>query len=308
MSSWWTDPKALLLVAYVITGVVFSARLIAALRQSWRERPVDDSTPKITMAGVVTGFITNALDTLGIGSFATTTSIFRNWRLVRDELIPGTLNAGHAIPTFVEALIFTRIVPVGSTTLITMIAAAAAGAWLGASNIARWPRRAVQLGMGSALIVVALLMLLSQLGIGPAPGAALSLSGPRLGLAIAGNFVFGAFMTLGIGLYAPCLMLVSLLGMSPAAAFPIMMGSCAMLMPAASAPFIRARRFDPVITRGVAVGGTPAVVLAAYVIKSLPLTMLRWLVVAVIVYTAISLLRTARRERITPGAPAVSAA
>jgi len=275
MSSWWTDPKALLLVAYVITGVVFSARLIAALRQSWRERPVDDSTPKITMAGVVTGFITNALDTLGIGSFATTTSIFRNWRLVRDELIPGKLNAGHAIPTFVEALIFTRIVPVGSTTLITMIAAAAAGAWLGASNIARWPRRAVQLGMGSALIVVALLMLSSQLG---------------------------------IGLYAPCLMLVSLLGMSPAAAFPIMMGSCAMLMPAASAPFIRARRFDPVITLGVAVGGMPAVVLAAYVIKSLPLTMLRWLVVAVIVYTAISLLRTARRERITPGAPAVSAA
>jgi uncharacterized membrane protein YfcA len=101
-------------------------------------------------------------------------------------------------------------------------------------------------------------------------------------------------MTLGIGLYAPCLILVSLLGMAPTAAFPIMMGACAFLMPVASVRFIEAGSYDPRAALGLSIAGVPAVLVAAFIVKSLPLAAVRWLVVVVVVYTAFALLRSAR--------------
>jgi uncharacterized membrane protein YfcA len=100
-------------------------------------------------------------------------------------------------------------------------------------------------------------------------------------------------MQLGIGLYAPCLMLVSLLGMNPIAAFPIMMASCACLMPVSSLKFIRERKYDKRLAIGLAIGGIPGVLLAAFVVKSLPMQWLYWLVVLVVLYAAILMLRSA---------------
>ncbi len=243
-----------------------------------------------------TGFVANFFDTLGIGSFATTTAVFRQWKMVRDEVIPGTLNAGHTLPTIAQAIIFTQLVPVDSKTLVLMILAAVAGAWLGAGIVARWPRRAIQIGMGIALLAAAGLMLLAQFNLIPAGGEALALTGTLLWAGVIGNFILGTLMTLGIGLYGPCLILVSLLGMNPTAAFPIMMGSCAFLMPVASARFIKAGAYHPGATFGMALGGIPAVLIAAYIVKSLPLSVIRYLVVVVVVYTSVSLLRAARRD------------
>jgi uncharacterized membrane protein YfcA len=243
------------------------------------------------------GFVTNFFDTLGIGSFATTTSLFRFLHLVPDELIPGTLNVGHTTPSVTQALIYIVIVSVAMPTLASMIAAAVAGAWLGAGVVSRWSRARVQLGMGSALLAAAGLMLTSQLGLVPLGGTALALSGGRLAIGVGVNFVLGALMTLGIGLYAPCMVLVSLLGMDPTAAFPIMMGSCAFLMPVGSMRFIREGRYALTAAVGLAVGGIPGVLLAAYGVRKLPLSAVRWLVIVVVVYTAFSLLRTAQRER-----------
>jgi uncharacterized membrane protein YfcA len=279
-------------VVAVIYAVIFGRALIKARRAS---ASADVITP--TTASTVTGFVTNFFDTLGIGSFATTTSIFRQWKLVRDELIPGTLNVGHTVPSIVQAFIFIRIVPVNARTLAFMIAAAIMGAWLGAGVVAGWPRRRVQLGMGLALFSAATIMSMSLLGLVPGGGSALGLAGSRLIAGVVGNFILGALMTLGIGLYAPCMILVSLLGLTPTAAFPIMMGSCAFLMPVASARFIRANCFDSRISVGILIGGIPAVLIAAFIVKSLPLTAVRYLVVFVVLYTAISLVRAARRER-----------
>jgi len=243
------------------------------------------------------GFTTNFFDALGIGSFATTTSLFKLWRVVPDELIPGTLNVGITLPGIVEAFIFISIVRVDPATLVLMIVAATAGAWLGAGVVARWPRRYVQIGMGSALLVAATLLVLGNLHIVPAGGTALSLAGGRLWFAIAANFCLGALMTLGIGLFAPCMILVSLLGMSPLTAFPIMMGSCAFLMPVASARFIRLDRYAMRPALALTIAGIPAVLIAAFVVKSLPLTDVRWLVVAVVVYASTAMLRSAMHER-----------
>jgi uncharacterized membrane protein YfcA len=248
------------------------------------------------------GFVTNFFDTLGIGAFAPTTAIFKLTGLVSDERIPGTLNVGHATPTMIVALIFIAIVEVDAWTLLLMIAAAVLGSWFGAGAVSRWDRRGIQVGMGIALLVAAALFVLAILGIAPGGGEALGLTGLRLAIAVAGNFVLGALMEVGVGLYGPCLILVALLGMNPQAAFPIMMGSCAFLMPIGSLAFVRSGRYSLRASLGLTVGGVPAVLVAAFVVKAMPLQYLRWLVLAVVLHAAASMLRSAVVEaRDAPG-------
>ncbi len=241
------------------------------------------------------GFVTAFFDTLGIGSFATTTTVYKLRSMVPVKLIPGTLNVGHTLPTIAQAFIYTQIVPVESATLLLMIAAACVGSWIGAGVVVYWPRRKIQIGMGLALLAAAGLMLMTQLELFPGGGDTLGLKGARLAAGLAGNFVLGVLMMLGIGLYAPCMILVSLLGMNPTAAFPIMMGSCAFLMPTSSVKFVRTRTYAAQAAIGLATGGLPAVLLAAYVVRSLPIGAVRWLVIFVVVYTSVNMLLTAGR-------------
>ena len=288
------DLKSALLVGLAVFGVLYLIVLVRGLSAA-RARTGTSVAP--TPAGLATGFVTNFFDTLGIGSFATTTAIFRQWRMVLDEWIPGTLNVGHTLPTIAQAVIFTQIVPVDSVTLVLMIGAAVLGSWLGAGIVAGWPRRNVQIGMGLALLVAAVLMLMTVLNLFPGGGTLLKLEGMRLVIGLVGNFFLGALMPMGIGLYGPCMILIYMLGMDPKAAFPIMMGSCAFLMPIASARFVKEKAFDAKAVLGLAIGGVPAVLIAALIVKSMPLTPMRWLVVLVVLYTAVTLLRAASAER-----------
>ncbi len=244
------------------------------------------------------GFLTDFLDTLGIGSFATTTSLFKLARMMPDELVPGTLNAGHALPTITETCLYIAIVKVDLTTLLLMIVAAVLGAWLGAGIVSRWPRRTIQISMGLALLAVAGLMALRQLNLIAAlgSGTSLGLDGYLLWLGILGNFLLGALMTIGIGLYAPCMALVYMLGMQPLAAFPIMMGSCAFLMPIGSLQFIRSKRFSLRAALGLTLGGIPGVFLAWKIVTKMPIEYIVWLVVIVVVYTATKMLHSAWPE------------
>jgi uncharacterized membrane protein YfcA len=241
--------------------------------------------------------VANFFDTLGIGSYATTTSMLRFWKLIADEKIPGTLNVGYVLATVLQSLIYISIIEVEFTTLIAIIGAAVAGAWIGGGVVSRWPRRKVQIGMGFALVGAACLMLASLTGIGPAPGTALGVSGGKLALAMGISGVLGSLMMLGIGYYAPCLIMISLLGMNPTAAFPIMMGACAFLMPVGSIQFIRRQAYDLHVAIALCIGSPLAVLVAAFIVKSLPLDAVRWLVVVVVLYTAAAMLRTAALER-----------
>jgi uncharacterized membrane protein YfcA len=295
-----TALRLLLLVPLGLLGLFFAAVFLRGLIRLRNSQTGSSSLQKKiwppSELELFTGFITNFFDTLGIGSFATTTSIFRALRLVPDERIPGTLNVGHTLSAVAGAFIFIEIVPVATTTLVPMIAAAMLGAWCGAGIVSRLPRRSIRLGMGVALLAAAVLMLLGVTGYLPAGGDALGLSGAQLAAAIIGNFIFGSLMTLGIGLYAPCMILISLLGMNPVAAFPIMMGSCAYLMPVCSVRFVRSERYSATAALGLTLGGIPALLIAAFLVKSLPITAVRWLVVAVVIYTGMMLLRAALAE------------
>jgi uncharacterized membrane protein YfcA len=302
--------NALLAALGALTAVyvaAWSKAVIAARRtgaQSAAANPATDArVPDPLQIGV--GAVTNFLDTLGIGSFATTTAIFRLAKMVPDRIIPGTLNAGHALPTVAQAFIYTTVIPVDVLTLVSMIVAAILGAWLGAGIVAKWPKRKVQIGMGAALLAAATFMLMRQLQWFPAGSEEIGVSGIKLAVAVGGNFFLGALMTLGIGLYAPCMILVSLLGMSERTAFPIMMGSCAFLMPIGSLRFIREQSYSLRTALGLTLGGIPGVLIAAYIVKSLDLGTVRWLVIVVVLYTAITMLLSASSERkAEAGAPA----
>jgi uncharacterized membrane protein YfcA len=247
---------------------------------------------------IAVGFFANFFDALGIGSFATSTTYFRLRKLVRDELIPGSLNVGHALPTITQAFIGIAVIKVDPMTLVLMIAAAVVGSWFGAGIVSRLPRRAIQVGMGIALLVAAGFFLARLLQWMPSSDTGtLDLTGLKLVLGLVGSFFLGTIMPLGIGYYAPCMILVSMLGMNPRASFPIMMGACAFLMPVASMNFIRARRYSLKLTVGLAIGGVFGSALALMVVKEMNLNSVRWLVTVVVIYTGVSLLRTAAREK-----------
>jgi uncharacterized membrane protein YfcA len=299
--------KPALFVGLILVAIPYLLALGRAVARGRAARATGEDAPSPTPLGLLIGFVTNFFDTLGIGSFAPTTAVFKLRGLVRDERIPGTLNVGHTLPTITQAFIFIAIVSVDVWTLILMIAAAVLGSWFGAGVVSGWPRRNIQIGMGGALLVAATLYLLTIFDIAPGGGEALALSGTRLAIGLAVNFVLGALMELGVGLYGPCLILVALLGMNPQAAFPIMMGSCAFLMPIGSLKFVRSGRYSLCAALGLGLGGVPAVLIAALIVRSLPLDYLRWLVVVVVLYAALSMLRSAVAESRRPGIAAASA-
>jgi uncharacterized membrane protein YfcA len=297
-------PITALMSALGVLTVVFIAgwaRAVMAVRSLGSREPLpatDARVPTPPMIGL--GFLTNFFDALGIGSFATSTAAFRFLKMVPDRIIPGTLNAGHALPTIAQAFIFTSIIPVDIVTLFSMIAAAVAGAWLGAGVISRWSKKKVQFGMAIALLAAATFFLMRQMGLFPEGSAEIGVRGTKLVIAVVGNFALGALMTLGIGLYAPCMILVSLLGMSERTAFPIMMNSCAFLMPIGSLRFIREQSYSLRVALGLAIGGIFGSLVAGLIVKEMDVRTIRWLVIVVVLYTALTMLYSALTEKDDP--------
>lgn len=276
-----------LLTALAALILVFVVQLIRTARARGALAP--------KLEGIGIGAVANFFDTLGIGSFAPTTAYVKLRKLVPDSFLPAILNTGHALPTAAQAFVFINLVQVDPMLLITCIGAAVAGAVVGAPIVVKMPVRLVQAIVGVALLIASTLYAMSNLGMMPAGGEALALEGPLFYAAIASHFIMGALMTFGIGLYAPSLILLSLFGLNPVAAFPIMMGACAFLMPVSGLKFMKTDRIDLKLVLGMAIGGIPAVLLAAFVVKSLPLETLRWGVVVVVLYAALLLLYSAFR-------------
>jgi uncharacterized membrane protein YfcA len=237
------------------------------------------------------------LDALGIGCYAPTTACFKFRGTPPDELIPGTLNVGHNLASSIEAVAVISVVAVAPSLLVGMIGSATLGAWLGAGMVSRLSRASIQAWMGAALLIAAVFFALANLGALPAGGTAIGLEGWRYAVAVGASFVCGALMTVGIGAYAPMMAMLGLLGMHPLGAFPIMMGSCALLQPVACLRFFQSGRFAFGTSLGLTLGGVVGVLIALYIVKSLPLHLLRWLVLIVVTYAAFTMLRSWRRER-----------
>ncbi len=258
----------------------------------------DSKKKNIFRTGIIIGFITDFLDAIGVGSFATTTGILKLNKNIHipDKLLPGTLNVAHALPMIVQAFMSLNSIEVDMTTLLSMIIAAIVGSWVGAGVIAKLPEKKVQLTMGIALAGTAVLIIMKQFNLMPAGGEAMGLTGIKLIIGIVGNFILGALMTAGIGLYAPCMAMVALLGMNPKAAFPIMMGACAFVGPIASTKFVKEGAYEREISMGITIGGIVGSILALTFVTNMPVYWLNWLVVAVVLYTSITMFKSALKK------------
>ena len=283
----------ILLSALALLAAAFVAMLVREALKRGAGAPGPES--------LILGAITNFFDTLGIGSFAPTTAWLKFRRMIPDSFIPATLNVGHALPAMMQSAIFLVLlgVQVDPVLLVSCIVAAVAGAVVGAPLMVRAPVRLVQGIVGVALLIAAALYAMSNLDLMPIGGTATALEPRLLWIAVVAHFIMGVLMAFGIGLYAPSLILLSLLGLDPRLAFPIMASACAFLMPTTGFRYIRSERIDLRIVIGIALGGIPAVLLAAFVVKEMPIEPLRWAVVVVVLYAAGLLLRSASRKAVT---------
>jgi len=248
---------------------------------------------------IALGAITNFFDTLGIGSFAPTMAWFKFRRLVPDRLIPCTMLVGHTLPTLAQALIFLVLlgVLVDPFLLIGCVIAVLMGALLGVPLVVRSRVWVVQMVVGVALLVAAAFYILTNLQLMPGGGTAGSLPVTLMIIAIVANFLFGVLLNFGVGNYAPSLAMFSLMGMDPRLAFPIMAGGAALAAAGAGARHISVGEINLKVALGLATGGIPAVLIAAFLVKSMPVEMLRWLVALVVVYAGAVVLRAAISER-----------
>ena len=284
------DLLTVLLIIIGAGGVFFLASLVVDL-----VKHKNDLGKESPVVGFLIGLVTDFFDTLGIGSFAPTTLLFKVTKFLdTDKKIPGTLNVAHTIPVILEAVLFLTGVKVEGITLFSMIAAAIAGALVGARIVNKLPEKKIQLVMGVCLIVTAFLMMSGQLGWLKALGSgnvAVGLTGVKLVIGVVGNFILGALMMAGVGLYAPCMAMVYMLGLSPLVAFPIMMGSCAGLMAIGSPEFIKAGNYSRIGSVAITIGGVIGVTIAYTLVKSMPLAVLTWVIIGVVIVTGISMIK-----------------
>ncbi len=334
---WWT------LLIYSLVFAVVYIKDVFAHRDEW------DKETSFIKSGLI-GFGCLFFDVLGIGAYAPHTFLYRSFKQVKDQVIPATLNVGNALPTVLQALIFIGLIQVEPITLFSMIAASVVGSWIGAKFVIGFSESKVQISMGIALLITAVFMFLGFMGISDLNNTAIGLSGlklliaivvnfilgalmtigvglyspcmalvsvlgmsvtiafpimmgSKLLIAIVVNFILGALMTIGVGLYSPCMALVSVLGMSVTIAFPIMMGSCAFLMPTCGLRFIQSGKYNRKAALASTIFGSVGVLLAAFLVKQLPLTVkqlpltvLKWLVLVVVLITAFRMLVTGIRN------------
>ena len=247
----------------------------------------------------VVGFIANFLDTLGIGSYAPTSAAFKLGKAVDDSLVPGTLNVGDTVPVCFEAFLFFGFVDMDMLTLVLMIVAAILGSLVMAGIVSKFDRKKVRYALFVGLFLLATVILCKIMGVGPfgTTGTALGLTGAKLVIAVVGNFVLGALMSIGVGLYAPCMAMVLALGMDAGCAFPAMMGSCAFLMAFGNGPkFIKEGKFDPICAWTQAIAGAAGVFVAYTFVSSIPLDLLTKVIAVIVYITAFLYLRDAIKK------------
>ncbi|WP_019775679.1 sulfite exporter TauE/SafE family protein [Streptococcus sobrinus] len=283
------------LILHLIQATLVLAMIIIIIELTIHIRRQEINIFQRFVTGFWIGLVTDMLDTLGIGSFATTTTLFKLTKLNDDDTkLPGTMNAAHVIPVMVEAICFISAVKVEPLTLILMASASFFGALFGTRITKNWNERLVQLILGSLLIVAALIMAYRML---TNPGGGLStavhgLHGIWLVVGVVFNFTIGVLMTMGLGNYAPELIFFSLMGLSPAIAMPVMMLDAAMIMTASSTQFIKADRVNWTGYAGLVLGGAIGVLIAFKFLTSINIDTLKTLVIAIVIFTGVMLIRS----------------
>lgn len=273
--------KIVLLLIVVVNGI-FAIRFAMDFMKH-RKEAMEESGNNIFLA--VWSSLLFFLSTFGISDFALSTILYRAKGYVSDKKLPGTLNAQCVIPVAVMALAYISAISVEPVTLIACIIAQVIGAYVGPRIVVKLPTKTIRRFIGFGLLVATFFILAGKFNIIPANGTADALSGAKLVIAVLTLFAYGALNNIGIGSYAPTMATIYALGLNPAVAFPIMMGACTFSVPVGSMEFIRFGEYGRKITLFTSTFGILGVLIAVYIVKSLNLSMLQWVVAAVILYT-----------------------
>lgn len=289
------------MVVIVIRSIQVLAALAAAFFSVFLVKDAFKNKDQISKKNPVLIFliqgITMFLDSLGVGAYAVQTVLWRTFKLIPDKLLPGTLTIASLVPQCVETLVFISIVKVDVLTLVLLIVIFTIGSKFGAKLISRIPERTIRLIFGFGLAIVAVVMIFRQLGMFPQGGNSIGLEGWKLIVASIAFFILGATTAAGIGCYAAMMALLYSLGFNPRAAFPIMFSACTFMMPVAGWEYLKSKKYDLKISLIGQVAGTVGVLLAAFLVKSLPIYTLIWIVVCVLIYTSISMFYAAFKKK-----------
>jgi len=285
--------KVLLLFVIIINGL-FAVTFIRDLIKNKGMFMKEDGNP-IVMA--ISSFIIFVLSTFGISDFAVSTVLYRKMKFVNDKKLPGTLNTQCVLPVAAMALIYISSIEVEITTLLVCIIAQVIGAYIGPRFVVKMNVTSIKKFISVGLIIAAVLILMGKFGVYPSGGEAVGLTGWKLVMLGVLSLLFGAFNNVGIGSYALTMATVYALGLNPAVAFPIMMGACTFSVPVGSIQFIKLDSYSRKITFFTSTFGVLGVIVAAYVVKSLNVGMLQWVVVIVLLYSAYNMISEIIKNR-----------
>ncbi|QIK57231.1 anion permease [Erysipelothrix sp. HDW6A] len=283
----------IILVLIVLVNGVFAIRFVKDLLKNKGEVMKEPGNP-IMMAFVE--FFIFLLSTFGISDFAIGAAVYPKLKWTTDEKLPGTLNTQCVIPVAVMALSYISSIDVDLTTLLVAIIAQVVGAYISPRYVVKLPVRIIKRFVATGLIIAAGLIVAGKVGIYPTGGTATGLTGFKLVLLGVLSFVYGAVNNIGIGSYALTSATVYALGLSPLVAFPIMMGACTFSVPVGSMQFIKLDSYSRKITLFAAIFGSLGVLVAVFVVKSLDVALLQWVVVAVVLFSAAQMIASSSKK------------
>jgi uncharacterized membrane protein YfcA len=191
------------------------------------------------------------------------------------------------------ALAYISSINVDQMTLVLLIASQMLGAYFGPRFVVKMPVRQIRMFMGFGLVLAAFFVVAGKFGLLPSGGEATGLTGGKLVLGMVLLLIYGGLNNVGVGSYAPTMATVYALGLSPAIAFPVMMGACTFSVPVGAMEFVRLGQYGRKITLFSSIFGILGVLAAVFVVKSLDTSMLQWVVAAVILIAGLDLLRSA---------------
>jgi uncharacterized membrane protein YfcA len=283
----------IILILVALVNGVFAFVFIRDLINHKGETMKENGNP-IVMA--ISEFIIFLLSTFGVSDFAIGASLYPRMKWVDEKKLPGTLNTACVIPVAVMALAYISSIEVGIATLIIAVVAQVIGAYVSPRYVVKLPVNIIKRFISVGLLVAAAMILAGKFNLMPSGGEAVSLTGFKLVLLGVLSLIYGALNNIGIGSYALTMATVYALGLNPGVAFPIMMGACTFSVPVGSMQFIKFDSYSRKITLFASTAGVIGVLVAAFVVKSMDVSALQWLVAAVILYSAVTMIMSTFKE------------
>ena len=236
------------------------------------------------------GFVSNLLDTVGIGSFAVIVAMRRILGVMPDDVkLIGSMNIQAVITALAQMLIFLHYIQLDLTTMLVAIAMITLGGFLSGLFATRIKTSLVRIIMLIAFIITGILLFLIQMDILSFLNNSHAIKGMRLIFFAIFMLIAGSLPAFGVGYYSLVKTSIFLFGVNPIIAFPIMATASSYQMPVTAITFMRSGKFYARSSILLAVFGVIGVFIAAPLISFVDPYTLKWILFVVVIYNIITL-------------------